>query len=97
MSADKGPQGNISYPCEAGHINARQQGQESVIYQKLEVKPGDIITSVNGEAVDSPAKALELYNKMRSLDSVGVKFNLPAWVDHIARCNHAASVHPTRM
>ncbi len=36
------------------------------IYEKLGLRRGDCIKSVNGERVDSPAKAMELYNALRS-------------------------------
>lgn len=40
--------------------------QENSIYTKLGVHSGDIIKSVDGEPLDSPAKAMELYNSLRS-------------------------------
>ena len=36
------------------------------IYERLGLKRGDCIKSVNGEKIDSPAKAMELYNALRS-------------------------------
>ncbi|MGE0527056.1 MAG: type II secretion system protein GspC [Bdellovibrionales bacterium] len=36
------------------------------IYEKLGFKPMDVIKSVNGEAVNSPTKAMELYNALKS-------------------------------
>jgi general secretion pathway protein C len=36
------------------------------IYEKLGLKRNDCIKSVNGEKIDSPAKAMELYNALRS-------------------------------
>lgn len=36
------------------------------IYEKLGFKPMDVIKQVNGEAVNSPTKAMELYNALRS-------------------------------
>jgi general secretion pathway protein C len=36
------------------------------IYEKLGLKRGDCIKSVNGEKIDSPAKAMELYNALRA-------------------------------
>ncbi len=35
---------------------------------KLSLKRGDVIKSVNGEPVDSPAKAMELYNELEKSD-----------------------------
>ncbi|MBX7231040.1 MAG: PDZ domain-containing protein [Bdellovibrionales bacterium] len=40
--------------------------QPNSIYEKLGFKPGDVIKSVNGEPVNSPAKAMEMYNALRS-------------------------------
>ena len=42
------------------------------IYEKLGMKPGDIIRGVNGEAVDNPAKAMELYNALRTSNSIKI-------------------------
>jgi general secretion pathway protein C len=36
------------------------------LYERLGLKRGDCIKSVNGEKIDSPAKAMELYNALRS-------------------------------
>jgi general secretion pathway protein C len=36
------------------------------IYEKLGLKKGDIIRSVNGEKIDSPGKAMDMYNALRS-------------------------------
>ncbi len=42
------------------------------IYYELGIRPGDIITGVNGKPLDSPNRALELFQKLGSLDSVTV-------------------------
>jgi general secretion pathway protein C len=43
------------------------------IYERLGLKRNDCIKSVNGERVDSPAKAMELYNALKSgTDSINV-------------------------
>ena len=36
------------------------------VYEKLGFKPMDVIKSVNGDAVNSPTKAMELYNALKS-------------------------------
>jgi general secretion pathway protein C len=36
------------------------------IYERLGLRRGDCIKSVNGEKIDSPAKAMELYNALRA-------------------------------
>lgn len=40
--------------------------QPGSIYERLGLKRGDVIKGVNGDAVDSPAKAMELYNQLRT-------------------------------
>jgi general secretion pathway protein C len=42
------------------------------LYTKLGIKTGDVIKSVDGEPVDSPAKAMELYNNLRSKNQVNL-------------------------
>lgn len=43
------------------------------IYERLGLKRGDCIKSVNGETIDSPAKAMDLYNALRAkADSVNL-------------------------
>jgi general secretion pathway protein C len=49
--------------------------QKGSIFDKLGIRLGDVIKTVNGEAIDSPAKAMELYNALRGTAtqiSVGV-------------------------
>ena len=43
------------------------------IYYELGIRPGDIITSVNGKPLDSPNRALELYQKLGSLSNVSIE------------------------
>ncbi|MEM7646253.1 MAG: type II secretion system protein GspC, partial [Pseudomonadota bacterium] len=40
------------------------------IYEKLGLKRGDVIKGVNGEPVDSPQKAMELYQALKSSDQI---------------------------
>jgi general secretion pathway protein C len=40
--------------------------QPGSIFEKLGFKPNDVIKGVNGEAVNSPTKAMELYNALKS-------------------------------
>lgn len=40
--------------------------REGSIYTKLGLKRGDCIKSVNGEKIDSPGKAMDMYNALRS-------------------------------
>ena len=39
------------------------------IYEKLGLKRGDCIKGVNGEKIDSPAKAMDMYNALRSVSN----------------------------
>lgn len=45
------------------------------IYEKLGLKRGDIIKGVNGEPVDSPNKAMELYQALKNSDSIQLEIN----------------------
>ena len=44
--------------------------QQGSVFEKLGLKPGDVLRSVNGEKLESPAKAMELYNALRSANNV---------------------------
>lgn len=44
--------------------------QPGSIYEKLGFKVGDMIRSVNGEAVNSPTKAMEMYNLLKTSSNV---------------------------
>jgi general secretion pathway protein C len=44
--------------------------QPDSIYTKLGFQVGDVIKNVNGEAIDSPAKALELYNALKGSNDI---------------------------
>jgi type II secretion system protein C len=46
--------------------------QPDSIYTKLGFKPMDVIKAVNGESVNSPTKAMELYNALRSESKVNL-------------------------
>lgn len=45
------------------------------VYEDLGFKVGDVITEVEGEKVDSPDKALELYNKFETNSRVQMLVN----------------------
>ena len=47
--------------------------QPNSIYEKLGFKPGDVIKDVNGEPVNSPTKAMELYNALRTEARIKLK------------------------
>ena len=42
------------------------------LYEKLGLQRGDIIKSVNGEEISSPAKAMELYQRLRSDSEISI-------------------------
>ncbi len=42
-------------------------------FQKLGIKRGDVVKSVDGQPVDSPEKAMELYNQIRETSQVEVE------------------------
>jgi general secretion pathway protein C len=44
--------------------------QPGSIYSQLGFQNGDTIKGVNGEKVDSPAKAMELYNALKTSNSI---------------------------
>ncbi len=46
--------------------------QPNSIYEKLGFKPMDVIKSVNGEPVNSPTKAMELYNSLKSDSRISI-------------------------
>ncbi len=59
-------------------VDGRVQGfkvvdiQEGSIWETLGLKKNDVIKGVNGEAVNSPAKAMELYNTLAGDSDVGI-------------------------
>jgi len=46
--------------------------QEGSVFEKLGIRKDDCISSVNGEPVDSPTKAMELYNALRTQSNVSL-------------------------
>lgn len=50
--------GSITMKCKLQQ-NTQQDGRQ------LQLQAGDVISEFNGEPVDSPAKAMELYNSMK--------------------------------
>lgn len=49
--------------------------QDGSVFSTLGFKPMDVITSVNGEPVNSPTKAMELYNALRNENNVKIGVN----------------------
>ena len=44
--------------------------QPGSVYESLSIKVGDCIKSVNGEPIDSPAKAMDLFNQLKNSASI---------------------------
>ncbi len=95
----RGSDGNISgYNCDGQlgekmkHGKFEQLGTQKV--KKMGLKQGDVITSASGEPVDTPAKAMELYNSMKASDTMVVQ--RPATMnDKIKSC--LAGIYSTQM
>lgn len=49
--------------------------QPNSIFTTLGFKPGDVISSVQGEPVNSPTKAMELYNALRTENNIKITIN----------------------
>jgi general secretion pathway protein C len=49
--------------------------QPGSIYEKLGLQRMDVLKNVNGEPVDSPAKAMELYNALKNSDKVSISID----------------------
>jgi general secretion pathway protein C len=49
--------------------------QPGSIYEKLGLQRMDVLKEVNGQAVDSPAKAMELYNALKNSDKVSISID----------------------
>jgi general secretion pathway protein C len=63
---------NISAVREGGELLGYriQPGKEPEQFEQLGFKPGDLVTSVNGIALDNPANTMRLYSAMRSAEEV---------------------------
>lgn len=46
--------------------------QAGSVFEKLGIQTGDVVKSVNGQPLDSPTKAMELYNALRDAPSVSI-------------------------
>jgi general secretion pathway protein C len=44
------------------------------IYSKIGLKNGDVIQKINGYEMNSPDKALEIYQKLKDASSVSIEF-----------------------
>ena len=47
--------------------------QPGSVFTQLGLQPGDVLKGVNGEKIDSPAKAMELYNTLKNAASINLQ------------------------
>lgn len=47
-------------------------GSKPALFRELGLRPGDLVTAVNGIELDSPARGMQLLNDLRSSDSLAV-------------------------
>jgi len=47
-------------------------GSKPALFRQLGLRPGDLVTAVNGIALDSPARGMELLNDLRTSESLAV-------------------------
>jgi len=43
------------------------------LYRAIGIRSGDVITSVNGTKIDSPNKALELFEQLKNSSNISVE------------------------
>ena len=43
------------------------------LYRAIGIRSGDIVRSINGEAINSPNKAMELFNKLKNSSSLNLE------------------------
>src|SRR5271167_3396016 len=63
-----------SYDNAAGKLRGFRAypGRNRVIFQKLGLKPGDLVTAINGTALDDPQRSQEVFNTIQTSDHVTV-------------------------
>jgi len=63
-----------SYDSAAGKLRGFRAypGKNRAIFGKLGLKPGDLVTAVNGTALDDPQRSQEVFNTIQSSDHVTV-------------------------
>ncbi len=71
QQAATAPRRNVNGEIECFKFLAIQPGS---IYTQLGFQNGDCIKAVNGEKVDSPAKAMEMYQAMRNSPTIKLQF-----------------------
>ncbi len=63
-----------SYDSAAGKLRGFRAypGRNRVIFSKLGLKPGDLVTAINGTPLDDPQRSQEVFNTIQSSDRVTV-------------------------
>jgi general secretion pathway protein C len=63
-----------SYDNQAGKLRGFRAypGRNRAIFAKLGLKPGDLVTAINGQPLDDPQHSQEVFNTIQSSDSVNV-------------------------
>ena len=49
-----------------------RSGRNRAIFNKLGLKPGDLVTAINGTALDDPQRSQEVFNTIQTSDHVTV-------------------------
>lgn len=63
-----------SYDNAAGKLRGFRAypGRNRLIFNKLGLKPGDLVTAINGTALDDPQRSQEVFNTIQTLDHATV-------------------------
>jgi general secretion pathway protein C len=63
-----------SYDSAAGKLRGFRAypGRNRAIFQKLGLRPGDLVTAINGQPLDDPQHSQEVFNTIQSSDSATV-------------------------
>jgi len=63
-----------SYDNAAGKLRGFRAypGRNRAIFNKLGLKPGDLVTAINGQALDDPQRSQEVFNTIQTSDRVTV-------------------------
>ena len=63
-----------SYDSAAGKLRGFRAypGRNRQIFGKLGLKPGDLVTAINGTALDDPQRSQEVFNTIQTSDHVSV-------------------------
>ena len=63
-----------SYDNAAGKLRGFRAypGRNRAIFSKLGLQPGDLVTAINGQALDDPQHSQEVFNTIQSSNTVGV-------------------------